>query len=474
MLSRSGTESAPITVAAYGEGRRPVIEDSYQDVLVTGDWFVISDLHVRADPPTRDARCNGQPAGVRYGIFVDKGSEHGVIRDILATELYTGVRIAQGASHHRIIDSTFRDNDMKSNVASSDSGAVAIDLQGDNNEVARNRISGSDTCSLFFGGHDGSAISVYGGRHNVVHHNLSSQNHNFIELGDPRTRDTLIAYNEDRSSLRDAKFAVIHGHGSKYGPVLDTRIVHNTTVLTDKRSTALSCSHLLTGDELQVIGNILWAEQDAGACEPGFIEADNIYWASDGSPSVTYETSPTSRLIDPRLVDVKEGDLRLTADSPAIDAIRPMDLGGFGDVDVAGVPVPQGFAPDVGAHEFATGPLASRTAEPSDAEPPSEPPIETPEPTITADGSRPPGTTAGPVHAGSADRRAVGSRADADTSGHAAAAASPVPERERATAHGWLGRSRPDHRARRRAGGRWSPGGGLRGEALPGLTRSIC
>ena len=67
-----GHRPAPITVAAYGEGRRPVIEDSFQDVLVTGDWFVIQDLHVRADPPTRDARCDRQPAGVRYGIFVDK------------------------------------------------------------------------------------------------------------------------------------------------------------------------------------------------------------------------------------------------------------------------------------------------------------------------------------------------------------------------------------------------------------------
>ena len=155
---------------------------------------------------------------------------------------------------------------MKSNVATSDSGAVAIDLQGDHNEVARNRISGSETCSPFFGGHDGSAISVFGGRHNVIHHNVSSENHNFVELGNPRTRDTLIAYNEDHSSQPDANFAVVHGLGSKYGPVLDTRIVHNTAVLTDKGSTALACSHVLTGDQLQVSGNVLWADRDAVAC----------------------------------------------------------------------------------------------------------------------------------------------------------------------------------------------------------------
>ena len=65
---------------------------------MTGDWFVIQDIHVRADSPTRDTRCNDQPAGLRYGIFVDAGSQHGVIRRILATELFTGVRIARGAS----------------------------------------------------------------------------------------------------------------------------------------------------------------------------------------------------------------------------------------------------------------------------------------------------------------------------------------------------------------------------------------
>jgi hypothetical protein len=73
-----------------------------------------------------------------------------------------------------------------------------------------------------------------------------------------------------------------------------------------------------------------------------------------------------------------------------------MDLGGFGDVDVAGVPIPQGFAPDVGAHEFVTGPLASLTAEPFDTEPPTEPPIETPGATFPANESPPAGTTPDP------------------------------------------------------------------------------
>ena len=261
----------------------------------------------------------------------------------------------------QILDSDFRDNAMKSNDAESDSGAVGIDLQGDDNVVAGNRISGSVACSRFFGGRDGSAISVYGGQHNVIHHNVSSQNHDFIELGDPRTSDTLIAYNADHSTLQQANFAVVHGLGSRYGPVTGTQIVHNTSVLTGRGSVALTCSHEVTGDELQVVGNILWGEEDAATCSDGFVEGDNIYWASDGRPSVTYDLAPTSRLVDPRLVDPRQGDLRLRSDSPAIDAIRPGDLGQIGMYDVDGVPVPQGYAPDIGAFEYTSAPPPSPT-----------------------------------------------------------------------------------------------------------------
>lgn len=385
-VSWSGTAEAPITIGAYGEGPLPIVEDSFQDILVTGSWFVIQDVHVRADAPTRDVQCDGQRAGVRYGIFVDAGSQYGVIRDILATELNTGVRIARGASYHQILDSVFRNNSMKSDDPKSDAGAVAVDLQGDHNEVARNRISGSDACSRFFGGRDGSAISIYGGRHNVIHHNRSRQNHDFIELGDPRTQDTLIAYNVDHSTLDGANFAVVHGLGSRYGPVRDTRIIHNTAVVTGRGATGILCSHVLTGEDLQVIGNIVWGDGDAVTCQDGFIEADNIYWASDGSPSITFELGPTSRIVDPRLVDAQDGDLQLLSDSPAIDAIRPVDLGAIGTVDAAGVAVPQGYAPDIGAYEFTV------EAPPSPTPDPFQEPSPTPSPGPVGTGEEPSGS----------------------------------------------------------------------------------
>ncbi|MBX3029839.1 MAG: hypothetical protein KF809_06740 [Chloroflexi bacterium] len=323
---------------------------------------------MRADPVTRDPRCDAHPAGVRFGIFVAAGSQHGIIQRILATELFTGVRISRGASHHVIRDSVFRDNDMKSDDFQSDSGAVAVDLQGDDNVVTGNRFSGSDACSRFFGGRDGSAISVYGGRRNVIHHNRSREDHNFIELGHPRTADTLIAYNTAWSTLPSARLAVVHGTGSRYGPVLRTRFVHDTFVALGPGSVALGCSHAFQADDLILEGNILWGTENAATCSDGLTETDGIYWSADGTPDLTFTIAPSSRVVDPRLVDVRTGDLRLRPGSPAIDAIRPIDLGGIGGVDIGGTAVPQGLAPDIGAWEYvADQPAATPSSEPTPA-----------------------------------------------------------------------------------------------------------
>ena len=61
LVTWSGTAEAPIVIGAYGDGDRPIIENSFQDVFVTGDWFVIEDIHVRADPPPTTSVATGSP-----------------------------------------------------------------------------------------------------------------------------------------------------------------------------------------------------------------------------------------------------------------------------------------------------------------------------------------------------------------------------------------------------------------------------
>ena len=158
----------------------------------------------------------------------------------------------------------------------------------------------------------------------------------------------------------------------------------------------------------------------------------------------------------------------LTADSPAIDAIRPMDLGGIGDVDVAGVPVPQGFAPDIGAHEFSTESLVPSTPGPFESALPTEPPLDTPDP----GDSVPPGATANAATPGPPTAEPTDAAPRPTPRVTPPPRPRPVPERERATADRWLGCPGPAHRAGGRAGDRWPPGGGLRGPTLADLTVS--
>ena len=75
-----------------------------------------------------------------------------------------------------------------------------------------------------------------------------------------------------------------------------------------------------------------------------------LYFSIDGSQQdpCVLALGPGEKIGDPRFVDLATGNLRLRADSPAIDA--GADAGPNTDFD--GTQVPQGRAPDMGAYEF--------------------------------------------------------------------------------------------------------------------------
>jgi len=69
-------------------------------------------------------------------------------------------------------------------------------------------------------------------------------------------------------------------------------------------------------------------------------------WQALSNPRCTFD--PNSIVADPLFVDPDNGDFRLQADSPAIDA--GVDVGLLKDFD--GNPIPYGSAPDIGAYEY--------------------------------------------------------------------------------------------------------------------------
>jgi hypothetical protein len=346
-----GTATLPIRIGAYGTGSPPTIQNYFDNVDITGSHLVIEDLRARADAPTYDGGCQNARAGWRTGFRFRSGASYNTLRYSVASELYIGVYLGSGSHHNRVVRNTLTNNNMKSDDVNSDAGAAAIEIAGDDNEIAYNAISGSDVCSRWFGGRDGSAVSIFGGQRNYVHHNDAWENNNFIEFGHARSSDTTVAYNKVASSLRIATFLVTRGPNDHYGPVWGTRAYNNSVYLSGSRAFGIICDGGCGPGILVLRNNIVWSEDIVGYADAAFAESNNLYWRANGSPKVWFPLGPGSRRVDPKFVGLSAWDLRLAAGSPAIDGGTLESVNRGLTLDFWGDPVPYGGAVDIGMDE---------------------------------------------------------------------------------------------------------------------------
>lgn len=347
----NGTATLPINIGGYGEGDLPIIENALANVEIEGSFLVIEGIHARADAARINRRCADARVGSHIGFRLMRGAAFNVLRNSIASDLLRGIRIEAGAHHNTIVHNKLRDNDMQSERENPE-GGVGIALRGDDNEVAYNVISGSNTCSPAHGW-DGSAVEVFGGQRNRIHHNTALDNHNFSELGNARSADNVYAYNHVESTLATARFLTTRG-GGRWGPVQGTQVYNNSVYLTGVQSRAVSCSNGCGPDILHLYNNVLWATE-AGSADALFDEGHNIFWDVDGDPAINFAASTSSRTIDPGWIDPVGGNLDLADGSPAIDAgtAIPLELGSSGDRE--GTQVPNGAGVDIGAYEWLAG-----------------------------------------------------------------------------------------------------------------------
>lgn len=360
----NGTAESPITIGAYGVGERPVLQDSQDQVYVTGSHLVIESIKARADAVTHDPQCQNARAGRRSGFRLAAGASYDTLRDLVATDLTFGIKLEAGSHHNRVLRNVLSDNDMKSDIWTSDAGAVGIVLFGDDNEVAYNTVSGSDVCSRFYG-RDGSAIEVFGGQRNRIHHNRAIDNNQFAELGNARSADNVYAYNVVTSTLRDGHFLTTRGpKDTAWGPVMRTKALNNTVYLTGAASFAIQCAGGCAPSILTLRNNVVWAADRVGYADAGFDEGNNVYW-SPGGPRVWFPMTASSRKADPAFVAPSAGDLHIRSTSPAVDAGWSGVLGLGYTSDFDGASLPRGPAVDIGAYEY--GAAGAQAAYASDA-----------------------------------------------------------------------------------------------------------
>ncbi len=380
-LSQSGTASQPIYIGAYGSGEYPIIQSNRSEVdavAISGNYITIENLYAKGIAPIKDPKCDNTPVGLINGFAFKSGVSYNTLKNSKASGLSSGILIDEKAHNNKIIGNVLTDNNMMSSLTpksandDDDAGAFGIEVLGDDNEIAYNTISGGNACSYDYE-RDGSAIEIYGGRRNIVHHNVGLENDTFTELGDSRSADNIFAYNIVKSTLKQATFLVTRGPKDDYGPVARTKAYNNTVYLTGSESSTVECYAGCSKDILTLKNNILWSENVIGYSDQPFDEGYNLVWRSNGKPVVHFSLSgkqeglnPTSKQADPQFVDLAAGDFRLQASSPAINAgMSDAVIAGF-TADINGQAVQAGATVDIGAYKAgAPAPNTSTTTAPS-------------------------------------------------------------------------------------------------------------
>jgi parallel beta-helix repeat protein len=302
-IQESGAGGMPVVVASYGDGPLPIIHGANDCIALFGSGVVITRI---------------QAQDCWSGVRVPAGASFNRLEGNVFAGNVAGVLVSDGASDNVIAGNSFQNNNkMSVNTPGGhdDSGAFAVLLNGDRNEVAHNLISGSDTFSYDYG-RDGAAVEIYGGQGNSIHHNTAVDNHAFSELGDPRTRDNTFAYNLVRSSLPDSTFLVTRGGQDGYGPVVNTRLFNNTVVMTGDGSQGFVCHGGCNSGVLTMRNNIIQADLKAGYADGAFDEDYNLF----GGGITQFPLGPHSANANPMFKDPAGGDFHLAAGSPAVDS----------------------------------------------------------------------------------------------------------------------------------------------------------
>jgi hypothetical protein len=358
----NGTAAQPILIGAYGSGARPRIQNGAgQNVDITGTYQVIENLEAFAKLATVDPGCNNQPVGWIIGFNFRGSAAYNTLRGSKASGHTAGVRLSNTTHHNKVLHNELVGNNVMQRLdrtSNNDLGAWGIVLNGNDSEIAYNYLSGNNAiCSYDFSA-VGNAIELYEAQRNSIHHNLSVDDRVFSELGGSASRkaqDNVFAYNIQASSFRSARFLVLKGAKSQYGPAWRTRAYNNTVYLTDAASQGVVCSAGCGPEVLTLNNNIIWAEKKAAYADGPFNESNNIYWNKAGAPYVQFlgaSMSPTSRKVNPLFVNPQARDFHLQASSRAIDAGGVGVLSAGYAVDFDQTPVPQNGKVDVGAFEY--------------------------------------------------------------------------------------------------------------------------
>ena len=352
VANQSGAAAAPITLNGYGAGNAPTITGGISGncIRINGNYTIVDGL--------RGVSCG------YAGISIT--GDRNTVRNSSASNNAVGIKAGSGSDFGKYTGNVLTNNNIM-NVktqgtncgtpqamnCSDDSGAFGVLINGNDNELSGNTVSGSNAFSYDYN-RDGGAFEIYNGNRNNIHHNVALDNNSFSEIGrSSGTADgNIFRYNLARASCgatcSEAKGLVARGTGTSFGPTNGTIFEFNTVYLNGPQSQAIVChatcpsSTVIRANILVGVKNSLWINGS------GWIERQNVL---NGPTNIT--PNSTSSTASARFVNPPT-DLHLTSTSPAIDRAGT----GFSAQDLGGRPVPQNgdcagtAAADSGAYEF--------------------------------------------------------------------------------------------------------------------------
>ncbi|WP_223166230.1 NosD domain-containing protein [Nonomuraea sp. SYSU D8015] len=338
-LAAKGTAARPISVKAYGTGPLARISGGTDAdcVMIAGNHWRVSGLRA---------------SGCRWAGFQIDGDDN-QLSGVQADRNIAGVFVTASGSRNIIRDSVLTDNNRMSvndKGGDDDSGAFGVLLNGDDNVVTGNTITGSFAKSEDYGT-DGAAVEIFNGDRNVVTRNVSRDNETFTELGAQKGKTAtgnVFAFNVVTSSRSRGSFLITRGSGHIVGPVKGTVAVHNSVYLPAKDTVGWSCHDGCAPSILKLRNNVIAVGGEAGWEDgSGADEAGSVYQGRTSK----FKLGPKSIMADPRFVS--RTDLRLRPGSPALGRGLSLTHKWYGGKtyarDAAGKLV--AGAPDAGAYQ---------------------------------------------------------------------------------------------------------------------------
>lgn len=340
----------------YGAGQAPRFTNPDWSVLngnifrIEGSYIVIDGFyfHDNANPPGSDKyNKNVQKLGT---IYLALNTQHNVVKNCEFVNTPVGIKIK--GTHNLITHNYLHDTYQ---MMAQSWGPIAIMVVSSHNEIAYNRIENYGAYGGPYGS-DGGVVELDGVDDNFkasnvnIHHNISINNHGFLEIAARNVDSITVAYN-----LSDDKNQFIGGGGYK------VNVFNNTVVRTREPNVDRYIFWTFNADLtfFNVRNNIFYIASDIGVFGPvkkvtGHVRvaigehprSNNIYYSPGNNNPVGITPGKGDIITDPQFIDAKNGNFRLKSTSPAKN--KGANLGYKQDLD--GYTISKA-KPSIGAYE---------------------------------------------------------------------------------------------------------------------------